>query len=224
MTYKIAIKTITPVTRDVHHFKLEKPADYTFTPGQGTHVSINKEGWRDERRPFTFTSLPEDDYLEFTIKHYPDHEGVTNELRSLVTGDELLIGDPWGAIEYTGPGIFIAGGAGITPFIAILRDIHKSAKNPQNLLIFANKKEEDIILKDELEAIPGLTVHHILSETNQTQYDQGLVTRDFLEGMISDVSQHFYICGPKEMQDQVMAALKDMGADPDSLTFEKQEQ
>jgi predicted ferric reductase len=38
-------------------------------------------------------------------------------------GDELIIRDVWGAIEYKGEGVFIAGGAGVTPFIAILRQL-----------------------------------------------------------------------------------------------------
>jgi predicted ferric reductase len=42
-------------------------------------------------------------------------------IRKLKHGDELIIRDVWGAIEYKGEGVFIAGGAGVTPFIAILR-------------------------------------------------------------------------------------------------------
>ena len=76
-----------------------------------------------EKRPFTFTSLPGDDHLEFTIKCYTDHDGVTNQLGQLKAGDELLLHDIWGAIHYTNEGTFIAGGAGITPFIAIFRQL-----------------------------------------------------------------------------------------------------
>jgi ferredoxin-NADP reductase len=42
-------------------------------------------------------------------------------------GDQLIIRDVWGAITYKGKGVFIAGGAGITPFISIFRDL--SARN-----------------------------------------------------------------------------------------------
>lgn len=222
MPHEVAIQSITPVTHDVHHFKLAKPEGYDFTPGEATEVSIAKDGWEEEKRPFTFTSLPGDDFLEFTIKHYPDHEGVTNKLRELTTGDSLLIDDPWGAIEYKGPGVFIAGGAGITPFLAILRDLHQRRETPLNTLIFANKTEADIIVQDELEAIPGLTVHHILSEAEHTQYDKGMIDEDYLREKVSDFSQQFYVCGPKPMQQSVLDDLKKLDADPDSLTFEKQ--
>jgi len=110
----VRITNIESVTHDVRRYQVEKPQGYTFKPGQATEVAINKEGWKEERRPFTFTSLNTDPYLEFTIKSYNDHPGVTNELGKLKVGDELIIHDVWGVIEYKGPGYFIAGGAGIT--------------------------------------------------------------------------------------------------------------
>ncbi|NTW09607.1 MAG: hypothetical protein HGA28_08585 [Anaerolineaceae bacterium] len=61
-------------------------------------------GWENEIRPFTFTNLPDDDYLQFTIKTYPSHKGVTNELLQLRKKDELILGEVFGAIEYAGEG------------------------------------------------------------------------------------------------------------------------
>jgi ferredoxin-NADP reductase len=70
MAETLQILDIHQITHDVKRFTLEKPNVYTFTPGQATEVSIDKKGWREEKRPFTFTSLPEDENLEFTIKIY----------------------------------------------------------------------------------------------------------------------------------------------------------
>ena len=111
----VKIKSIDKVTHDVLQIVTERPQGYKFTPGQATEVSINKSGWQEEKRPFTFTCLPDDDYLEFTIKTYPSHKGVTNELLQLKQNDELILHDVFGAIAYKGEGIFIAGGAGVTP-------------------------------------------------------------------------------------------------------------
>ena len=153
MEYTVKIKAIEQVTHDVKRFVCEKPSGYAFVPGQATEVSIHKEGWEDEKRPFTFTCLEEAPYLEFTIKIYQDHPGVTNELNTLVPGDELILRDVWGTIQYKGPGYFIAGGAGITPFIAILRWLNKNKKLEGNMLFYSNKTDRDIILEDELTAI-----------------------------------------------------------------------
>jgi len=64
----VKILSIGHITHDVLQIFTEKPQQLDFTPGQATEISINKEGWQNEKRPFTFTSLPNDDYLQFTIK------------------------------------------------------------------------------------------------------------------------------------------------------------
>lgn len=74
--YKVKILEIKNVTHDVKSLKLEKPVGFSFTPGQAADVSINKPGYVEQKRSFTFTGLNEWDYLEFTIKIYNDHNGV----------------------------------------------------------------------------------------------------------------------------------------------------
>ena len=86
--------------------------------------------------------MNEDPYLEFTIKTYNDHNGVTNELPKLKAGDELIIREVWGAIAYKGEGYFIAGGAGITPFISILRQLKKENQLNNNKLFFQIKLQK----------------------------------------------------------------------------------
>ena len=110
--YIVKILSIEAVTYNVKRFRFEKPAGYIFKPGQATDVSLNTPELKNEKRPFTFTSLNSADYLEFTIKIYSDHNGITNELGKLKPGAELIIRDVWGDIAYKGKGVFIAGGQG----------------------------------------------------------------------------------------------------------------
>jgi ferredoxin-NADP reductase len=86
------------LTHNVRQFTLEKPAGYTFVSGQATDVSINKPGLEDELRPFTFTCVNGDDHLEFTIKIYTDHDGVTSKLAAIDEGDELIVHEVFGSI------------------------------------------------------------------------------------------------------------------------------
>jgi ferredoxin-NADP reductase len=209
------------VTHNVRSFRIEKPADYTFEPGQATEVSINKEKWKEERRPFTFTSLNEWPYLEFTIKMYSDHQGVTNELRTLKAGDELIIRDVWGAIAYKGEGYFIAGGAGITPFIAILRQLKKNDKVGNNKLYFSNKTKEDIILHDELNEILGSNAHYIITDEKEKGSEKKYINKDFLTAEIKDFKKPFYICGPDKMISDINTMLIELGANPEAVVFEK---
>ncbi len=208
------------VTHDVKRFILERPAGYEFIPGQATEVSINQEGWETVKRPFTFTSLAEDLVLEFTIKGYFDHDGVTARLHSLGAGDELILRSVWGTITYKGPGVFIAGGAGITPFIAILRRLRRDGKLAGNKLIFANKAARDIILEKEFVEMLGDDLVLTLDEKTP-DYEHSRVTRDFLTAHVADFDRHFYVCGPDPMVTSVKAGLAELGAQAEAVVFEE---
>jgi len=221
MEQVIKIKEIIERTHNVRSYRCEKPNDYQFIPGQATEVSINKDGWKEEKRPFTFTSLNEDEYLEFTIKSYFDHPGVTNELHKLKEGDELIVRDVWGAIEYKGPGYFIAGGAGITPFIAIFRQLHKDGKIEDNKLFFSNKTDKDIILEDEFNSMLGDNIVHVITNDANTKYLTGYINEDFLRNNVNDFSKNFYLCGPPKMVEVMQELLTKLGASPDAVVFEK---
>ncbi|MBX7203342.1 MAG: flavodoxin reductase, partial [Bacteroidia bacterium] len=148
MKQVVKIIKIENLTHDVIRVVAEKPVGLKFLPGQAIDISINKNGWENELRAFTFTSLPDDKNIEFTIKTYPEHQGVTAQLASAISGDELILHDVFGDIHYKGEGLFIAGGAGVTPFIAILKHLEKENKIGNNKLLFANKTKADIILEE----------------------------------------------------------------------------
>lgn len=209
----VGILDITPVTHNVKRFRIEKPANYTFVPGQATDVSINKPGWEDQLRPFTFTALNHWDFLEFTIKIYDDHAGVTNQLGKLKVGDSLKVHDVWGAIQYKGEGVFIAGGAGVTPFIAIFRHLEKEGKVGNNKLIFSNKNRGDIILEEEFRRILGPNFINTLTDEAFPGYDNHRIDEVYLRSRVKDFSQYFYICGPDPMVAAIQATLKKLGGE-----------
>lgn len=216
----VKIRSVRNVTHDVLRFTLDKPSGYNFVPGQATEVAINKLEWKEERRPFTFTSLPGDSHLEFTIKTYPSHNGVTNALRQLKAGDELLLHDVWGAISYKGEGVFIAGGAGVTPFIAIFRDLNSRKQIGNNALIFANKSKADIIDETDFRKMLGGAFINILSDENVEGYAHGMINEDFLKKNVKNFTQQFYVCGPPPMMDAVLRQLKKLGVGDNAITVE----
>jgi ferredoxin-NADP reductase len=217
----VKIINVENVTHNVKRFTLSKPENYVFTPGQATDIVINKPEWLKERRPFTFTSLNEWDHLEFTIKIYDDHEGVTNQLGKLKIGDELILHDIWGAIHYKGEGVFIAGGAGVTPFIAIFRQLNKDGQLGNNQLIFSNKTSKDIILKDEFEQMLGSNFINTLTQEKADQYDNRFINEDYLREKIKNLDQYFYICGPDPMIEAISNDLQKMGVDKDKIVIEE---
>jgi ferredoxin-NADP reductase len=218
----IKILDIQPITHDVKQFRVEKPSGYKFIPGQAAKVAINREDLLEEKRSFTFSSLNEDPYLEFIIKAYPQHQGITEKIHQLQVGDELIIGDPRGSIHYADQGVFIAGGAGITPFIAILRQLHKDGKVANSRLLFSNKTAGDVILEEELKGmLPSENLTLVFTREESSGYHFGRMDRAFLKGQIADFSQNFYICGPRAMTADIRQALVDLGASPQLLVFEK---
>ncbi len=150
-----------PVAHNVYEYIVEKPDAFEFRPGQAVELAVDQPGWRKDKHPFTMTSLPDNPVLEFIIKSYPvsdnpKHDGMTEHLgRDIEVGDRVLFGDAWGAIEYRGPGVFIAGGAGITPFIAILRQQEQQGKLAGNRLFVSNQRADDVILQSELTRMFG---------------------------------------------------------------------
>ncbi len=216
----VRIISINQVTHDVKRFRFEKPSGYSFVPGQATDVSINSDTLKNELRPFTFTSLNSDPFLEFTIKIYDHRNGVTKALGKLKPGDELIIRDVWGAISYKGKGVFIAGGAGITPFLSILRDLNSKNEIKGNTLLFANKTKSDIILENELKSYLGPAFRNILSEEKVDGYYNGMISRDFIRTSVPDLNTNYYVCGPPPMIDSVLRDLSDLGVDKNLVTIE----
>ena len=206
----VKIKSIKKITHDVLQIATEKPSTYTFTPGQATDVSINNAAWKDEKRPFTFTCLPDNDYIEFTIKTYPSHKSVTNQLLQLNKGEELILHDVFGDIAYKDEGVFIAGGAGVTPFISIFRYLHSKNEIANNKLIFANKTKADIILEEEFKILLGENFINVLSDENIDGYENGYITEDLLKTNISNLNKNFYVCGPPPMMDAIEKMLANL--------------
>ena len=208
--HTVRVKSVDKITHDVLRIVTEKPEDYEFTPGQATEVSINKEGWRGQKRPFTFTCLPDDEYLEFSIKTYPSKKGVTNELLKLEKNDELLLHDVFGTIGYKGPGVFIAGGAGVTPFISIFRHLNSIHEIGNNVLLFANKTKADIINEEEFRILLGKKFINILSNEDVEGYLHGQITQDLIQANDGKIKDYFYLCGPPPMIDAIDKMLEIM--------------
>ena len=117
-------------------------------------------------------------------------------------------------------GVFIAGGAGVTPFIAILRNLKNKNEIGNNKLIFANNYAVDIILKDEFEQMLGRNFINILSNEKIEGYAYGFITKEFLKYNIDDTNKMFYICGPPPMMDAVELSLHNLGVKTDQIVKE----
>lgn len=222
MSYALTLKSIEPVTPDVFKLRFDKPAGLGVQPGQAVDLALDKDNWREEKRPFTPTSRPSDGFLEFTIKSYPEHDGVTEQIAKMQPGDRVLVDEPWGAIEDEGKGWFIAGGAGVTPMIAILR---KRLEDKGTLdgceLIFSNSKEEDIIYRDEFEQMDGLKTYFTVTDQDSADVHTRKIDKSLLKERIEPGKGKCYICGPDGMVEDIAGALKEIGVAEDDIIIEE---
>ena len=223
MEHTVKLLDIADVTHNVRRYRVEKPEGYTFEPGQATSVSLDEEGWRDKKHPFTFTALSDALYLEFTIKSYfnTGGAGVTERLYGYKPGQALIIREAWGTITYKGPGVFIAGGAGVTPFIAILRNLQRSGEIKGHTLIASNKTEADIILRDEFEGYQGLRTLWTVTHDSTSELLHERVDEEFLKTHVKDFAQCFYLCGPHGMVRDLREKLEQLGVDVEQVAWEK---
>lgn len=226
MSRKLTLQSITPLTHDVHQLVFDRPEGFEFVPGQAVDMALDRDGWREERRPFTFTSLPGQDRLEFVIKSYPEsaegHGGVTERIGRMQPGDAVLIEEPWGAIEDKGDGVFIAGGAGVTPFIAILRKkLEDAGTLAGNTLVFSNKTEADILLREEFERMPGLRTRFIVTDAPGSPLHRERLDAALLAQVVRADRDLCYVCGPDAMLDDMAAALRGIGVAEDRIITEE---
>jgi len=212
--YKLKILKIYFVTHNVKGFIFEKPKNYKFIPGQAVDASINNE-LKGEKRPFTFTSKNDDLVLEFTMKRY---DGMTKKFHELNPGDEIIIGEPFGTINYKGEGTFIAGGAGITPFLAIFRNLGDKIEG--NKLMFSNKTRKDIICENELSYMFGDNVKFLITDEEMEGYVNGRIYENFLKKEITQFDQYFYICGPPTFVSEIKDNLIKFGAKKERIITE----
>ena len=210
MAHILKLAKLDPVTHDTHHLIFDRPEGFKFDVGQGVELFLQKDDWKDKGRPFTPVTLPDEPTLEFVIKSYPDHHGVTEQIGKMKPGDTVEMKGPFGAISDQGPGVFIAGGAGITPMIAILRkQLHDHGTLDGSTLVFANKTEADIIWRDWFESMVGLKTSFVVDQLGASVPQQRL-DRAYLAQFVN-VDSRCYLCGPPPMMDAVHTVLRDLG-------------
>lgn len=174
-------------------FALQTPKHVLGLPvGQHMLFSAKVDGSM-VMRAYTPTSSDHDvGHFDLVIKvyyagvssQYPEGGKMSQYLGKMVVGDSINVKGPLGHVTYEGKGVLILGqethkvkkfsmlcaGTGITPVYQVLCAVLRDPKDTTEMsLIFANRTEADILLKDELDMLARghpnrLKVHYILSK------------------------------------------------------------
>jgi ferredoxin-NADP reductase len=223
---KCRVEDIKCENKNVFTLKLKPEKRIVFKAGQFCLIYMKVNG-NYEKRPFTISSSPYDETLDFTIKL---HGEFTNTLTKLKKNDEVIVEGPFGnfTIEDDEKNLFfIAGGIGITPFISMIRERIHSRKRQKITLIYAAKTKEDIVFKEELENIKEewFKKLYVLSQekVEEEGYLHGRINREIIEKFVNTneiKNTIFYLCGPIQMVKDMKEILINIGVDKNNIKFE----
>ncbi len=228
-TEELVVQTLEPLTHDIYRLVLDA-TEMKYRPGQYVDVTIPGS---EDVRSFSMAGLPSSGQLEFMIKAYPDgrFSSLLSE-GSIEEGHSLTVTGPYGVFTLRRtserPLLFIGGGAGMAPILALLRALADEASERQAVFYYGARTPTDLFHLDELAELetrlPNFRFVPALSDCDEsTEWDgeRGLIT-DVVQRNESDLSgMDAYLCGPPPMVDAAMVMLDAGGVPEDRIFYDK---
>lgn len=206
-------------------FKLPKSDDIVGIPiGQHVVIKANIDGKSVSRSYTPISNNTDRGKMDLLIKCYPDGQLTGRYISGLQIGDRVSFRGPKGPMKYR-KGLcsrigMIAGGTGITPMYQLIRAICEHEKDQTEVhLIYANRSENDILLRDELEHFArnypkNFKLWYMLDQPPKDwTYGSGYVTSAVISAKLPGPSEDtkIMLCGPPGMVTASKKALVSMG-------------
>lgn len=241
-TFKVHLIDRREVAERTTAFMFEKPAGWTFKPGQFVDLTVINPPEYDAEgntRGFSVASAPEEDLLMFATRMRDT--ACKRVLGSMPIGTEVQIEGPFGNLSlHTNskrPAILLAGGIGITPFRSMVIHAAKAKLQHRIVLFYSNRRPEDAAFMAELKTlerenpnysfVPTMTNMESSrlawdGERGQIGYD--LITKylkPFASPRFYEAGPVYYIAGPPQMVVGVRSVLVNTGVDDDDIRTEE---
>lgn len=222
-TFPLVQKTQVSPNTAIYRFGLPTSNSILGLPtGQHISVAANING-KDIMRSYTPMSSDDDlGHFDLLIKSY-EKGNISRLFGELKVGDNIKVKGPKGQFNYSPdlvPHIgMIAGGTGITPMWQI---IHAALKNPSDKtklsLLYANVNFEDILLKQELDALAlahptRFKIYYVLNNPPAGWTGGvGFVTKEMIQERLPESSSacKVLMCGPPPMITAMKKNLDDL--------------
>jgi ferredoxin-NADP reductase len=217
------------IAPEVRHFvfEAEPVSRLDFVPGQ--FVSFSAEiGGKEITRAYSLAGPPQGtNRFELCLNRVQDGH-LSPRLFAMQPGDAIAMREPLGMFTLRNPGreaIMIATGTGIAPFRSILPADLKDDSPPRTLLLGV-RHESHILYRAEFESLaeryPQFRFWPTLSRPEISwQGRSGHVQAHLAEAIGGRRDMDFYLCGLKQMVDDVRNYLKSMGFDRKQIFYEK---
>lgn len=188
-------------------------------------LSPIKENIKWDAGQFVFFKFKQDDLEEahpFTISNTYNEKGLvrlsvktlgdwTKDLFEKINQDvDVIVEGPYGEFnsnkKKNNLEIWIAGGIGITPFLAMLQDYKKENNvNKKIIFVWSVKDQKEAIYKEEIEKDLPENIKFILQDTSKIGYFKF----ESLLSLINDKNNtSIYICGPAPMREAIINDAK----------------
>jgi|EndMetStandDraft_7_1072992.scaffolds.fasta_scaffold59234_2 ferredoxin-NADP reductase/ferredoxin len=193
-----------------------------WDPGQYVQVTMPAVA---ATRAYSMANAPDGSReLEFLVRLLPGGRFSGHLAAGLATGEPVRLRGPFGSFIFRGEPkpVFVAGGTGLAPVLAILRWFVSTAPTTEARLVFGVTNEADLFCVDEVsalsQALPNLDVVTTVERP----------TADW-SGAVGQVTDHldpidpttYYLCGPPGMIGACERVLAGHGVPRDRIHAER---
>jgi benzoate/toluate 1,2-dioxygenase reductase subunit len=197
----------------------------SYLPGQYVNVSVPGS---TQTRSYSFSAMMKEGTTEFLVRNIPGGLMSSYLASKAQPGDVLTLTGPIGSFYLRAvvrPLLFLAGGTGLAPFLAMLDHLQAHPVSQPIHLIYGVTHDADLVEVDGLQsyagAIPGFTFTTVVADQASTHERKGFVTHHLPEAALFGGDVDVYLCGPPPMVDAVRAHFTEMKIEPAHFYFEK---
>ena len=216
-------------------FYFTKPAAFRHQAGQSMLVTLVEPPETDgqgDSRTFTIASAPHEP--ELMVATRMRDTAFKRVLKTAPPGAKIALDGPNGEMVLHGdpsrPAAFLAGGIGITPFLAMARHAASARLAHRLFLFYSNRRPEDAAFLSELRGLEKANPHYRLIAT-MTEPDKsaqpwsgetGFIRREMLERCLPDlIAPIYYFAGPPAMTMAMHRMLEECGLGEESMRSEE---
>ncbi len=200
---------------------------FDFVPGQFVSLSDEVSG-KKVTRAYSVASAPDGNRFELCLNRV-NLGTFSPHLFALAPGDSVPMKGPLGGFQLREPvsdSIFVATGTGIAPFRSMFRDQRIWEARKHYTLLLGVRFESGVLYREEFEQMarehPNFAFCPVVSRpTEQWTGATGHVQPYVLEAIGERRDIDVYICGLKEMVNEVRSQLRELGFEKRRVVFEK---